>query len=88
MWIGEALLSPPPVLRGRVGWGFSQSITRASPLPNPPPEYREREKTPHAIALINPSISWIGVWTFIHHPDKIPRQSDREEIYGHRLEIL
>src|SRR5579872_3150691 len=36
---------PPPVLRGRVREGACPSdVTRMSPLPSPPPEYRRRER--------------------------------------------
>ena len=41
-----AILSPPPVLRGRVREGVraSRRIVLHNPLPSPPPEYRGREK--------------------------------------------
>ena len=41
----RAFFSPPPVLRGRVREGVSAlSLPSETPLPRPPPEYREREE--------------------------------------------
>jgi len=41
----RSALLPPPVLRGRAGEGaHTGGVTRQSPLPNPPPAYRGREK--------------------------------------------